>query len=102
MHTSELPTEADDWKKRSSHKEKKRFGIQTRYKPTMRTIPLAERPGFLRAIWDDKFSEWYIAGWYKTERDRDMAFDRHNNKTPMIFPNGKKLGLQHEYRKVER
>lgn len=103
MQSSEISTEGDNWKPRAVAK-KRRYGIETRYKPTLDFRQPDKIAGIkvYRSVWKDAFSEWYITGWYACERDRDKALEALTNKTPMIFPNGRTLNRTTEYRKSEK
>lgn len=82
MQSSEITTKEDNWRSTPSRKGKKRFGLQIIY-------PMFGR----NMIWNE---------WYFSERDRQTALNALENKSLMIFPNGKVLENKREYRKIER
>lgn len=93
MQSSEHPTKDDEWKKPpSTSPHKKRFGIETRYKPSI----------FRKSA--NEWTGWYMAGWYLKERDRDQAFEKYTTRanTPVILSNGRTMLWEEQYRKINR
>lgn len=106
MHSSEHPTNDDEWKKRAKPKsDKKRFGIETRHKPKMvfgDSPEIRNGTKLWRSIWVDEFTDWRVVCWYLTERDRNEALKHYQSKTSFTLPNGTKLDWIDEYRIIER
>lgn len=65
MHSSELPTENDEWRKANTKPHKKPYGIRVLY--------VRGKGQVWKDLFPNQFSNWYY--WYATEKARDQALE---------------------------